>query len=141
MSEHLFYKRGKNKGNERQLILKTATLLVNKAGEKRIKMKVAMPLTGRKMSGTPEWITNAMTFVQQSHDIVSPLVEFKGFDIHFSDDNLFDKEGAKGSQVRDEVVRRAGDWQLRNARRRSAIRDLRGVFVRTVALVWHDGRC
>ena len=113
MSEQLWYQRGRNKGNERQIILKTATLLVNKAGEKRIKMKVAMPLTGRKMAGTPEWITNAMTFVAQSHDIVTPQVEFSGFDIHFSDDNLFDKDGAKAPkcQLKGFVVLESGNQE------------------------------
>jgi hypothetical protein len=110
MSGHVFYQRGRNKGNERQIILRSAILLVNRAKEKRIKMKVSLPLTGRKATGTPEWITNAMTFVAQSHDIVSPVVEFGGFDIAFSDDNLFEN-GAKASkcQMKSFVVQEVGN--------------------------------
>ena len=92
MSEHTFYARGRNKGNERKVILSTATLLVGKAPtkQKRIKLKLRMPLSGRaKLAGTPEWITAAHTFVAQNHDVVCPSIEFKGFDIQFSDDSLF----------------------------------------------------
>jgi excinuclease ABC subunit A len=38
-----------------------------------------------------------MTFVAQSHDIVTPQVELSGFDINFSDDHLFAK-GASASK-------------------------------------------
>jgi len=113
MSEHTFFLKGRNKGNERQIVLRTATLLVGKAPtkQKRIKMKVSMPLTGKKTSGMPEWITNAMTFVMQSHDTVVPDLEFKGFDIHFDDQQLFDSKGAKAPkcQMRGFVVEEVGD--------------------------------
>jgi hypothetical protein len=111
MSESIFFVRGRNKGNERKVILSTATLLVGKAPtkSKRIKIKVRMPLNGK--AGAPEWVTNAMVFVGQSHDIVSPQVEFSGFDIQFSDDNLFDEAKAKANkcQMRCFVIQEAGD--------------------------------
>ena len=111
MSDTTFFVRGRNKGNERKVILSTATLLVGKqpTKTKRIKMKVRMPLNGK--AGAPEWVTNAMVFVAQSHDIVSPQVEFSGFDIQFSDDNLFDEAKAKANkcQMRGFVVQEAGE--------------------------------
>ena len=99
MSETQFFIRGRNKGNQRKVLLSTATLLVGKAPTKakRIKMKYRMPLSGGKIVGMPDWITAAMTFVAQSHDIVTPQVELSGFDINFSDDNLFAK-GATASK-------------------------------------------
>ena len=113
MSEHVFYQRGRNKGNERQVVLRSATLLVGEAPtkQKRIRMKVSMPLTGRRMTGTPEWVMNAMTFVNQSHDIVSPVVEFKGFDIHFDDEQLFEAKGAKANKchLRSFVIQEVGE--------------------------------
>ena len=113
MSEHTFFVRGRNKGNERQIILRSATLLVGKAPtkQKRIKMSVSMPLNGRKQAGIPEWVTAAMIFVAQNHDIVQPQVEFRGFDVHFDDDQLFDTRGAKANkcQLRKFVILEVGD--------------------------------
>lgn len=109
--EHNFYVKGKSKGNERQIVLRSVVLLVNKAKEKRIKMKIHMLLSGRKMVGTPEWVTNALTYVEQNHDTVSNSeVEFAGVDIHFNDDNLFDIKGAKapGCQMKNFVVCEVG---------------------------------
>jgi len=111
MSDTTFFARGRNKGNERKVILSTATLLVGKAPTKtkRIKMKVRLPLNGK--AGAPEWVTNAMVFVAQSHDIVSPQVEFSGFEIAFSDDNLFDEAKAKAQkcQLRSFVIQEGGE--------------------------------
>lgn len=115
MSETTFFVRGRNRGNERKVILSSATLLVGKAPtkEKRIKMKVRMPLDGSKPAGTPDWITNAMTFVAQSHDVVSPQVEFKGFEILMNDDNLFEeaKTRAQKCSMRGFVVHECGDGE------------------------------
>ena len=64
-----------------------------------------------QVAGMPDWVTNAMTFVAQSHDIVTPQVELSGFDIAFSDDNLFAEAKAKASkcQLRKFVVMETGD--------------------------------
>ena len=113
MSDTQFFAKGRNKGNERKIILSSATLLVGKAPTKakRVKMKVRMPLTGEKMSGVPEWVNNAMTFVAQSHDIVTPQVEFSGFELQFSDDTLFADAKAKAAkcQMRGFVIQEVGD--------------------------------
>jgi len=111
MSETTFFIRGRNKGNERKIILSSATLLVGKAPTKtkRIKMKARLPLNGK--AGAPDWVTNAMVFVSQSHDIVSPQVEFSGFDIVFSDENLFAEAKARAQkcQLRSFVIQEAGE--------------------------------
>lgn len=112
MSGTQFFVRGRNRGNERKIILSSATLLVGKAPTKtkRIKLKVRMPLTGQKVAGTPEWIANAMTFVGQSHDIVTPQVDLSGFDVAFSDDTLFEaKATAVKSQLRKFTILETGD--------------------------------
>src|SRR5271157_5222409 len=113
MSESKFFVRGRNRGNERQIILSSATLLVGKAPTKakRIKMRVRMPLTGRKPVGTRDWILAAMSFVAQSHDTVQVAVELSGFDIEFSDDTLFNDAKAKAQkcQMRGFVVEECGD--------------------------------
>ena len=112
MSNSQFFIRGRNKGNECKILLSSATLLVGKAPTKakRVKLKIRLPLNGNKPVGTPDWITNAMTFVAQSHDIVTPQVELSGFDISFSDDTLFAKEvSANKCDLRKFVVMETGD--------------------------------
>ena len=112
MSESTFFVRGRNRGNERKIILSSATLLVGKAPtkQKRVKLKVRLPLSGGKVAGMPDWITNAMMFVSQSHDIVTPQVELSGFDIAFSDDSLFAKEvKIPKCQLRKFVILETGD--------------------------------
>src|ERR1017187_4896893 len=112
MSDTQFFIRGRNKGNERKIILSTATLLVGSAPTKtkRIKMSIRMPLTGQKMSGVPEWITNVMTFVAQSHDVVSLGIDLAGFTVQFSDDSLFkSKATAERSQLRKFVIHETGE--------------------------------
>ena len=39
--------------------------------------------------GAPEWLDNAYTFVAKNHDTVTPNIEFKGFSIALSTENLF----------------------------------------------------
>lgn len=112
MSDTQFFVRGRTRGNERKIILSSATLLVGKAPTKtkQIKLKVRMPLSGQKIAGTPEWIANAMTFVGQSHDIVTPQIDLSGFDVAFSDDTLFEaKATAVKAQLRKFTILEAGD--------------------------------
>ena len=94
MSDTQFFTRGRSKGNERRILLSSFTCLVGKAPTKakRLKLKIRMYLTGQKMTGMPEWIANAMTFVAKSHDIVTLQNDLSGFEIAFSDDSLFAKE-------------------------------------------------
>ena len=81
----------KRKANERQIEIAPITLLVGKkpTRQKRIKARILMPLSGKKMQGMPTWIAEALAFVEKSHDAVSPEVKFAGFDISFSGDSLF----------------------------------------------------
>jgi hypothetical protein len=114
MSESVFFQRGRNKGNERKVILSSATLLVGKAPtkQKRIKMKVRLPLTGQRMTGVPEWIVDAQTFVEKNNDTVTPDVDFKGFEINFSDDSSLLSEAkvnAQKCQMRGFVIQPSGD--------------------------------
>jgi hypothetical protein len=92
MAEHVFYQRGRNKGNERKAILQSATLLVGKSPtkQKRIKLKLLINLTAdRKVAGVPDWIIAAVSYISANHDVVQPAVEFSGFDLTFSAPNLF----------------------------------------------------
>lgn len=93
MSESQFFTRGKNRGNERKIVIKSAVLLVGKAPtlEKRIKLRIVAPLSNGKKSGIPEWIAAAHAFVAENHDRVTPKVELSGYDITFSDESLFEK--------------------------------------------------
>src|SRR5882757_6552205 len=72
MAEHVFYSK-QRKGNEREITLQTAALLVGKSPtkQKRIRIKCQMPLSGKKMAGAPEWVTNAYEFVLKNHDTVT----------------------------------------------------------------------
>jgi hypothetical protein len=110
----VFYAKGRNRGNERKIILAVACSLVGKAPtkQKRIKMKVRIPISSdKKQGGVPEWITNAYVFVAKNHDTVQSDVDLKGYDITFSDDNLFDKAGVKATKcdMRLFVIEEAGD--------------------------------
>ena len=113
MSETTFFVRGRNRGNERKIILTTAALLVGKAPTKakRIRMKVRMPLNGQKPVGTPDWVMKALEFVSQSHDAVSATAEFSGFEVTFNDENLFESAKAQAvkCQLRSFVIQEAGD--------------------------------
>ena len=61
--------------------------------------------------GSPEFLDHAYSYVAQKHDVVSPKVEFKGYDLHFSADNLFEDEGVKAPrcQMRSFEVPECGD--------------------------------
>jgi len=113
MSETTFFVRGRNRGNERKIILVSAALLVGKAPtkNKRIRMKVRMPLNGQKPVGTPDWVMKAMEFVAQSHDAVNATAQFSGFDVTFNDENLFEqaKAAANKCQLRSFVIQEFGD--------------------------------
>jgi len=96
MSESIFYSK-KRKGNERRITLQTYTGLVGKqpTKEKRLKMKILMTLSGQKTAGAPDWILNTTEFVMKNHDPVSPEVNFSGFDIEFSAEQLFGDKSVK----------------------------------------------
>lgn len=97
MSEHIFYSKGK-RANHRKVRIGNIQCLLNKAKEKRIKLRLSMTLSGQKQAGTPEWISAAHVFVAQNHDPVSPQVEFSGFDIAFSSENLFGENASLASK-------------------------------------------
>jgi hypothetical protein len=93
MSDHVFYS-VEERRNERQLRILSVASLVSKppTKEKRISIKVRMPLSGQNNIGAPEWLDRIYTFVAQNHDPVSPTIEFKGYQLTFSADNLFGTE-------------------------------------------------
>ena len=112
MAESQFFIRGRNRGNERKLTIKTTTSLVGKAPtkEKRIKIKVEMPLTNAKLAGTPDWIAEAFEFVSKSHDTVTPEKTLLGFDIEFSAEQLFEKSVlASKCSLKNFVIAENGD--------------------------------
>lgn len=112
MAEHVFYSK-QRKGNEREITLQTAALLVGKAPtkQKRIRIKLQMPLSGKKTAGAPEWITNAYEFVLKNHDTVTPEIMFRGFDIEFSAEQLFGERTVKTTkaQMKSFEVTEVGD--------------------------------
>lgn len=91
MSEQTFFTKGRNRGNDREVKLQTATLLVGKepTKAKRIRTKFLMVLSGKKTAGMPDWLAQAYEFVAKSHDTVTPEVQLSGFDVTFSADHLF----------------------------------------------------
>jgi hypothetical protein len=90
MATHEFYATD-NHHNERQIRILSVGSLVSKppTKEKRISIKVSMPLSGSINMGAPEWLDRAYIFVAQNHDTVTPEIEFKGYSIDFSAENLF----------------------------------------------------
>lgn len=113
MAETSFYAKGKSRGNHRKVVVNNATLLIGKAPTKakRIKMKITMGLSTQKTSGTPEWISAAHDFVAKHHDPVSPVAEFKGMDISFATENLFNAgvSQAVKCQMRSFEIKEMGD--------------------------------
>jgi hypothetical protein len=99
MATHEFYSI-ENRHNERQIRILSVGSLVSKppTKEKRISIKVRMPLSGTINMGAPEWLDNIFIFVSKNHDMVTPDIEFKGYSIGFNADNLFGAEGFNGQE-------------------------------------------
>lgn len=95
---------GSKKGQERRVILAGATMLVNGAKEKRIKLRIRMELNGRAaktLNQMPDWIVQAMEFVAKNDGMsVSDPIELDGYDIRFADDTLFEKGSAFGPRCK-----------------------------------------
>jgi hypothetical protein len=94
---------GNKKGQERRVILAGATLLVNGAKEKRVKIRCRMELNGKaaRLSQMPDWIVEAMTFVAKNEGMsVNDPIELNGYDIRFSDDTLFEKGSVMGPRCK-----------------------------------------
>ena len=112
MADTVFYST-QNHHNERELTIVNIAMLVGKAPtkEKRIRIKVRMLLSETINMGSPEFLDHAYSYVAQNHDVVSPKVEFRGYDLHFSADNLFEAEGVKSPrcQMRSFEVAECGD--------------------------------
>jgi hypothetical protein len=112
MSEHQFFDK-KKKANQRKVIVSSPVGLQGKAPtkDKRIKLKVQMPLSGQKMVGMPEWMINAYDFVSNNHDTVTPELQFRGFDLEFSSQNLFGANAIKApkAQMKSFEITEAGD--------------------------------
>ena len=102
-----------NDHNQRELTIVNVAQLVGKAPtkEKRIRVKVRMILTDNINMGSPEWLDRAARFVSETHDTVTPSIEFKGYDLHFSADNLFEHKGVKAPrcQMRSFEIHECGD--------------------------------
>jgi hypothetical protein len=91
MADTTFYA-VENHHNERQIRILSVGSLVSKppTKEKRISIKVRMPLSGTVNMGAPEWIDEAFLYVcKHGSDKVTPDVEIKGYSIDFSAENLF----------------------------------------------------
>ena len=90
MATHEFYA-VENHHNERQIRILSVGSLVSKppTKEKRISIKVSMPLSGSINMGAPEPIDNAYIFVAKNHDTVTLDIEYRGYAIDFSAENLF----------------------------------------------------
>jgi len=99
VATHEFYST-ENRHNERQIRILSVGSLVSKppTKEKRISIKVRMPLSGTINMGAPEWLDNIFIFVSKNHDMVTPDIEFKGYSIGFNADNLFGAEGFNGQE-------------------------------------------
>ena len=99
MSDTVFYSI-ENGHNVRQIRILSVGSLVSKppTKEKRISLKVRMPLSGTINMGAPEWLDNIFIFVSKNHDMVTPDIEFKGYSIGFNADNLFGAEGFNGQE-------------------------------------------
>jgi hypothetical protein len=94
MATHEFYATD-NHHNERQIRILSVGSLVSKppTKEKRISLKVRMPLSGTVNMGAPEWIDEAFLYVcKHGSDKVTPDVEIKGYSIDLSAENLFGKD-------------------------------------------------
>lgn len=95
MSEHVFFST-ESRHNERLIRILSVGSLVSKppTKEKRISIKVRMPLstggTGTGTMGAPAWLDEAYRYVA-SHggDKITPDIEFKGYSIDLSTENLF----------------------------------------------------
>jgi hypothetical protein len=94
VSDHRFFSTD-NRHNERQIRILSVGSLVSKppTKEKRISIKVRMPLSGGETGvgtmGAPEWLDAGYIFVSKHHDTVTPEIEFKGYSIELSVENLF----------------------------------------------------
>jgi hypothetical protein len=90
MADTTFYA-VENHHNERQIRILSVGSLVSKppTKEKRISLKVRMPLSGTINMGAPEKIDNAYIFVAKNHETVTLDVEYEGYSIDFSAENLF----------------------------------------------------
>ena len=66
--------------------------------DKRIKVNVRNVLSGKALSGSPDWIDTAVKYVGSSPGAVSNQPhKFLGFDLEFSDDNLFGPKELKSN--------------------------------------------
>ena len=112
MADHLWYST-QNNHNQRELTIVNVAQLVGKAPtkEKRIRIKVRMLLSADMNMGAPEWLQKSYLFVAETGDCVTPTVEFKGYDLHFSAENLFEQEGVKAPkcQMRSFEIHECGD--------------------------------
>ena len=112
MADHSWYSTS-NDHNQRELTIVNVAQLVGKAPtkEKRIRVKVRMILSDNINMGSPEWLDRAARFVSETHDTVTPSIEFKGYDLHFSAQNLFQQEGVKAPrcQMRSFEIHECGD--------------------------------
>jgi hypothetical protein len=91
MADHTFYST-ENHHNERQIRIVSVGSLVSKppTKEKRISVKVVMPLSSTINMGAPEWIDEAYLYVgKHGGDKITPDIEFKGYSIDLSVENLF----------------------------------------------------
>jgi hypothetical protein len=94
-----------NRHNERLIRILSVGSLVSKppTKEKRISIKVRMPLSnggvGTGIMGAPEFIEAGYMFVAKHGDTVTPDMEFKGYALEFSAENLFGEPILAGDSI------------------------------------------
>lgn len=75
----------------RRISIRSYAGLVGKAPtkQKRLKILLTMPVTGNKVTGYPEWLEEAITFVMKTGSPVKPPMTIDYCNIVMSDQNLF----------------------------------------------------
>jgi hypothetical protein len=76
----------------RELKLRSATSLVGKNEERRIKFALTMPLTGGSLVGMPGWLGEAHDAVAKSINTATVDVSFKGMNIEVFATNQSDRQ-------------------------------------------------
>ena len=81
----------KGKANQRLVRVGNVAARCSKAptNEKRISVPMRMVLSGRSNKGAPEWLDSAYTYVAEHHQVVTPDIDLRGYELTFDTDNLF----------------------------------------------------
>lgn len=80
---------------------------------KKVQMKLALTMDSEALSGSPDWASEAYTYVAKHSDVVRPQYEFEALDLEFSADQLFGHKVVKGAaaSLRGFEVFRSGEGE------------------------------